>query len=181
MKEMASKHHPHLMRLLGFCIDFDPSTRKMEQILIYELMENRDLESWIWASVSSSLSLRKRLDIVIGVAKGLLYLHDFGIVHCDIKPANILLDAKMQAPKIADFGLVKLSGDTAMGTSSVAATRVMGTPGYVDPAYYKSHKATPAVDVHSFGVVMLVVITAHKAVHVTGDTQINLKQWVGLK
>ncbi|GJP75348.1 hypothetical protein CLOP_g5796 [Closterium sp. NIES-67] len=135
MKEMASKHHPHLMRLLGFCIDFDPSTRKMEQILIYELMENRDLESWIWASVSSSLSLRKRLDIVIGVAKGLLYLHDFGIVHCDIKPANILLDAKMQAP----------------------------------------------VDVHSFGVVMLVVITAHKAVHVTGDTQINLKQWVGLK
>ncbi|GJP41268.1 hypothetical protein CLOM_g929 [Closterium sp. NIES-68] len=177
MKEMASKHHPHLVRLLGFCIDFDPSTRKMEQILIYELMENRDLESWIGPGVSNPLSLRQRLDILIGVAKGLLYLHDFGIVHRDIKPANILLDAKMQA-KIADFGLVKLSGGTAMGTSSVAATRVMGTPGYVDPAYYKSHKATPAADVHSFGVVMLVVITARKAVHVTGDTQINLKQWV---
>ncbi|CAI5484310.1 unnamed protein product [Closterium sp. Yama58-4] len=79
--------------------------------------------------------------------------------------------------KVADFGLVKLGGGTAMGTS-VAATRVMGTPGYVDPAYFNSHKATPAADVHSFGVVMLVVITARKAVHVTEDNQINLKQLV---
>ncbi|CAI5473165.1 unnamed protein product [Closterium sp. Yama58-4] len=80
------------------------------------------------------------------LSKGLQYLHDFGIVHRDIKPANILLDAKMHA-KIADFGLVKLTRGTAMGTS-VAATRVMGTPGYVDPAYYKSHKATPVADVY---------------------------------
>ncbi|CAI5479292.1 unnamed protein product [Closterium sp. Yama58-4] len=107
---------------------------------------------------------------------GLQYLHDFGIVHRDIKPANILLDTDMQA-KIADFGLVKLSGGTSTGTS-VAATRVMGTPGYVDPAYYKTHKATPAADVHSFRVVMLVVITARKAIHVTEENQISLKQWV---
>ncbi|CAI5990576.1 unnamed protein product [Closterium sp. NIES-65] len=176
VKEMASKHHPHLVRLLGYCIDIDLSTRLMEQILVYEFMPNHDLESWIGSGVSHPLSLCQRLDVLIGVAKGLQYLHDFGIVHRDIKPANILLDAKMQA-KIADFGLVKLSGGTAMGTS-VAATRVMGTPGYVDPAYFKSHKATPAADVHSFGVVTLVVITARKAVHVTQENQINLKQWV---
>ncbi|CAI5982151.1 unnamed protein product [Closterium sp. NIES-65] len=131
VKEMASKHHPHLVRLLGYCIDIDLSTRLMEQILVYEFMPNHDLESWIGSGVSHPLSLRQRLDVLIGVAKGLQYLHDFGIVHRDIKPANILLDAKMQA-KIADFGLVKLSGGTAMGTS-VAATRVMGTPGYVAP------------------------------------------------
>ncbi|CAI5990481.1 unnamed protein product [Closterium sp. NIES-65] len=131
VKEMASKHHPHLVRLLGYCIDFDLSTRLMEQILVYEFMPNHDLESWIGSGVSHPLSLRQRLDVLIGVAKGLQYLHDFGIVHRDIKPANILLDAKMQA-KIADFGLVKLGGGTAMGTS-VAATRVMGTPGYVAP------------------------------------------------
>ncbi|GJP80332.1 hypothetical protein CLOP_g10551 [Closterium sp. NIES-67] len=177
MKEMASKHHPHLVRLLGYCIDFDPSSRKMEQVLVYELMQNNNLETWIGPDVSNPLSLQQRLDILIGVARGLQYLHDFGIVHRDIKPANILLDARMQA-KIADFGLVKLSGGTSMDTSSLAATRVMGTPGYVDPAYYMSHKATPAADVHSFGMVMLVIITARKAVHVTGDTQINLKQWV---
>ncbi|CAI6001636.1 unnamed protein product [Closterium sp. NIES-65] len=176
VKEMASKHHPHLVRLLGYCIDIDLSTRLMEQILVYEFMPNHDLESWIGSGVSHPLSLRQRLDVLIGVAKGLQYLHDFGIVHRNIKPANILLDAKMQA-KIADFGLVKLGGGTAMGTS-VAATRVMGTPGYVDPAYFKSHKATPAADVHSFGVVTLVVITARKAVHVTEENQINLKQWV---
>ncbi|CAI5985997.1 unnamed protein product, partial [Closterium sp. NIES-65] len=124
----------------------------------------------------SHLSLLQRLDVLIGVAKGLQYLHDFGIVHRDIKAANILLDAKMHA-KIADFGLVKLTGGTAMGTS-VAATRVMGTPGYVDPAYYKSHKATSAADVYSFGVVMLVVISARKAVHVSETSQISLKQWI---
>ncbi|GJP59486.1 hypothetical protein CLOP_g12274 [Closterium sp. NIES-67] len=156
-------------------MDVNLTTRHIEQILIYEYMENNDLESWIGSGVSHPLTLRQRLNVLVGVAKGLQYLHDFGIVHRDIKPANILLDAKMQA-KIADFGLVKLSGGTSMGTS-VAATRVMGTPGYVDPAYYKTHKATPAADVYSFGVVMLAIITARKAIHLKYDTQINLKQW----
>ncbi|CAI5457384.1 unnamed protein product [Closterium sp. Yama58-4] len=145
------------------------------QVLVYEFMANRDLETWIGPGAPSHLSLLQRLDVLIGVAKGLQYLHDFGIVHRDIKPANILLGAKMQA-KIADFGLVKLTEVTATGTS-VAATRVMGTPGYVDPAYYKSHKATPAVDVYSFGVVMLVIISARKAVHVSETSQISLRQW----
>ncbi|CAI7777999.1 unnamed protein product, partial [Closterium sp. NIES-54] len=172
---MASKHHPHLVRLLGYCMDMNTTTRHIEQILIYEYMVNNNLESWIGPGVDHPLSLRQRLDVLIGVAKGLQYLHDFGIVHRDIKPANILLDEKMQA-RIADFGLMKLSAGTCMGTS-VAATRVMGTPGYVDPAYFKTHKATPAADVHSFGVVMLVVITARKAVHLTEDSQTSLKQW----
>ncbi|CAI5957262.1 unnamed protein product, partial [Closterium sp. NIES-64] len=175
VKEMASKHHPNLVRLLGFCVHYDSSTGQIEQVLVYEFMANRDLESWIGSGAPSHLSLLQRLDVLIGVAKGLQYLHDFGIVHRDIKPANILLDAKMHA-KIADFGLVKLTGGTAMGTS-VAATRVMGTPGYVDPAYYKSHKATSAADVYSFGVVMLVVISARKAVHMSETSQISLKQW----
>ncbi|GJP56143.1 hypothetical protein CLOM_g15194 [Closterium sp. NIES-68] len=148
----------------------------MEQVLVYEFMENKDLESWIAPTAATPLSLLQRLDILIGVARGLQYLHDFGIVHRDIKPANILLSAKMQA-KIADFGLLKLSGCTSMG-ASVAATRVMGTLGYVDPAYYKTHKATPAADVHSFGVVMLVVITGRKAVQETKEGHVNLKQWV---
>ncbi|CAI5979448.1 unnamed protein product [Closterium sp. NIES-65] len=176
VKEMASKHHPNLVRLLGFCANYDSSTGRIEQVLVYEFMANRDLETWIEPRAPSHLSLLQRLDVLIGVAKGLQYLHDFGIVHRDIKPANILLGAKMQA-KIADFGLVKLTETTAMGMS-VAATRVMGTPGYVDPAYYKSHKATPAADVYSFGVVMLVVISARKAVHVSETSQISLRQWI---
>ncbi|GJP51623.1 hypothetical protein CLOM_g10773 [Closterium sp. NIES-68] len=122
------------------------------------------------------LSLLQRLEILIGVAKELHYLHDSGIVHRDIKPANILLDTKMQA-KIADFGLVKLIGGTSKGIS-IIATQVMGIPCYVDPAFYKSHQATTAADVYRFGVVMLVVITARKALHVGKEIQISLKQWV---
>ncbi|CAI5964653.1 unnamed protein product [Closterium sp. NIES-64] len=118
----------------------------MEQILVYELMPNGDLASWIGPGISNPLSLRQRLDILIGVAKGLQYLHDFNIVHRDIKPANILLDGKMQA-KVADFGLVKLCGSTSM-CSSLPSTRVVGTLGYVDPEYYDSQKASPATDVY---------------------------------
>ncbi|CAI7828404.1 unnamed protein product, partial [Closterium sp. NIES-53] len=75
--------------------------------------------------------------------------------------------------KVADFGLVRHGEGT-----SVAATRVMGTPGYVDPAYYKSQKATPMADVHSFGVVMLTVLTARKAICNLESDQANLKTWV---
>ncbi|CAI5466783.1 unnamed protein product [Closterium sp. Yama58-4] len=176
VKEMASKSHPHLVRLLGYCIDFDPSTRTMEQLLVYELMPNGDLDRWIGPGVSNPLSLQQRLDVLIGAAKGLQYLHDFNIVHRDIKPANILLDRKMQA-KVADFGLVKLLGGTSMATSE-AATRLVGTLGYMDPEYCSSHIPSPAVDVYSFGVVMLVVLTGRKAVLVIEDDHVNIKRWV---
>ncbi|CAI5953631.1 unnamed protein product [Closterium sp. NIES-64] len=172
VNEMASKHHPHLVRLLGFCIDVNEATEQTEQILIYEFMPNGDLERWLGPGATQPLSLLQRLDVMIGVAEGLQYLHSFGIVHRDIKPANILIDRNMQA-KVADFGLVRMGEGTTVG-----ATRVMGTPGYVDPAYFKSQKATPMADVHSFGVVMLTILTARKAIYNSDDNQINLKQWV---
>ncbi|CAI5953633.1 unnamed protein product, partial [Closterium sp. NIES-64] len=172
VNEMASKHHPHLVRLLGFCIDVNEATEQTEQILIYEFMPNGDLERWLGPGAAQPLSLLQRLDVMIGVAEGLQYLHSFGIVHRDIKPANILIDRNMQA-KVADFGLVRMGEGTTVG-----ATRVMGTPGYVDPAYFKSQKATPMADVHSFGVVMLTILTARKAIYNSDDNQINLKQWV---
>ncbi|CAI5942888.1 unnamed protein product [Closterium sp. NIES-64] len=170
---MASKHHPNLVRLLGFCIDFNADTEEMEQVVVYEFMKNGDLDRWIGDEAPKPLSLLERVDILIGAAHGLEYLHSFGIVHRDIKPANILLDGKMNA-KIADFGLLREGEGSTVGN-----TRVMGTPGYVDPAYFKSQKATPMADVHSFGVVMLAVITAQHAVRTQQDTsRVNLKAWV---
>ncbi|CAI5952406.1 unnamed protein product [Closterium sp. NIES-64] len=152
---MATKSHPDLVRLLGYCFDMSYEAERMEQIVVYEFMANGDLDRWIGPGELGLIV--QRLDILTGMARGLEYLHGFSIVHRDIKPANVLLYARMHA-KLADFGLVQLGEGT-----SVAATRVMGTPGYVDPAY--------------FGVVMLAVITARKAIYNIESNQVNLKQW----
>ncbi|GJP57477.1 hypothetical protein CLOP_g12193 [Closterium sp. NIES-67] len=174
VNEMATKHHPNLVRLLGFCIDGDAASENMEQIAIYEFMPNGDLEKRLHPATSPEpLSLRQRVDILIGMARGLEYLHSFGIVHRDIKPANILLDANMKA-KLSDFGLVRMVEGT-----TCQSTRVMGTPGYVDPAYSLTHKATPTIDVYSFGIVMLELLTGHRVVFIMdGGAPMNIKEWV---
>ncbi|GJP56543.1 hypothetical protein CLOM_g15606 [Closterium sp. NIES-68] len=154
--QMATKHHPNLVRLLGFAVGGDVNTR-VENVLIYEFIPNGDLQRWIGQDAPTSLTLQQRVDILIGAARGLEYLHSFGIVHRDIKPANILIDADMQA-KVADFGLVRVGEGTAMGY-----TRVLGTAGYVDPAYSRTHNATTAADVYSFGILMLVMLSGRGA------------------
>ncbi|GJP46737.1 hypothetical protein CLOM_g5982, partial [Closterium sp. NIES-68] len=174
VNEMATKHHPHLVRLLGFCIDGDAASENIEQIVIYEFMPNGDLSKRL--SAEDPLTLKQRLEILIGVARGLEYLHSFGIVHRDIKPANILLDANMQS-KIADFGLVRMGEGTQLHS-----TRVLGTPGYVDPAYSQSQKAPTTADVHSFGVLALELLTNRNAVFVVeGGQQVNIREWTQKK
>ncbi|GJP83285.1 hypothetical protein CLOP_g13457 [Closterium sp. NIES-67] len=178
VEQMASKHHPHLVRLLGYCVHMDARTEQHEQIVVYEFMPRGDLLRHMAAHRGTptgtsppSLSLQQRVQVLVGVARGLQYLHSFGIVHRDVKPANILLDASM-TPKIADFGLVRM-GDEGTGDT----TRILGTPGYVDPAYSKSRKAAPANDVYSFGIVMLELLTARKAILHEGDQNLNIRQW----
>ncbi|CAI7790733.1 unnamed protein product [Closterium sp. NIES-53] len=100
------------------------------------------------------LTLEQRLSILTGAAWGLDYLHSFGIMHRDIKLANILITHDLQA-KVADFGLARIEEGTRVGSM-----RVMGTPGYVDPVYSKTSKATTATDVYSFGVLILVVLSS---------------------
>ncbi|CAI7912843.1 unnamed protein product, partial [Closterium sp. NIES-53] len=112
-----------------------------------------------------------RLDILIGAARGFEYLHSFGLVHRDIKPANILLGEKMQA-KVADFGLVRVEEGTTVGT-----TRVMGTPGYMDPIYSLTSKATRAIDVYSFGVLMLVVLTGRSPFGTNEGENVHILAW----
>ncbi|CAI5936316.1 unnamed protein product [Closterium sp. NIES-64] len=141
VRAMASLHHTHLVRLLGFCLDQNVETGKQEQILVYEFMANRDLEYHIHRS-KRPLSLRQRLRLAQGTAEGLAYLHGFDtpIVHRDIKPANILVTADMQA-KVADFGLLK-----RLTHGDADATRVAGTPGYVDPDYNRTNVITTKSD-----------------------------------
>ncbi|CAI5536912.1 unnamed protein product [Closterium sp. Naga37s-1] len=154
VRTMASLHHTHLVRLLGFCLDQNVETGKQEQILVYEFIGNRDLEYHIHAT-KRPLSLRQRLRLAQGAAEGLAYLHGFDtpIVHRDIKPANILVTGDMQA-KVADFGLLK-----RLTHGDADATRVAGTPGYVDPDYNRTNVITAKSDVFSFGIVLLELLS----------------------
>ncbi|KAJ8484591.1 hypothetical protein OPV22_017076 [Ensete ventricosum] len=156
--ELLSRlHHRNLVSLVGYCDEED------EQMLVYEFMPNGTLRDHLSARSKEPLNFPMRLRIALGAARGISYLHteaDPPIFHRDIKASNILLDSRFTA-KVADFGLSRLapipeSEDTAPGHVS---TVVKGTPGYLDPEYFLTHKLTDKSDVYSLGVVFLELLT----------------------
>ncbi|PIA52600.1 hypothetical protein AQUCO_01000466v1 [Aquilegia coerulea] len=152
-------HHRHLVSLVGYCI------AGLQRMLVYEFVPNKTLEFHLHGNEGIDLDWPKRLNIAIGSAKGLAYLHEDchpRIIHRDIKAANILLDNNYEA-MVADFGLAKLSQDNFTHVS----TRVMGTFGYLAPEYASSGKLTEKSDVFSFGVMLLELITGRRPVDTT--------------
>ncbi|KAL6898092.1 hypothetical protein ACP4OV_006688 [Aristida adscensionis] len=146
-------YHMNLVRIWGFCAE------KAHRILVSEFVENGSLDKVLFSSQSSPslLQWRQRCNIAIGVAKGLAYLHHEcleWIVHCDIKPENILLDEYLE-PKIADFGLVKL---LSRGAGAQILSRVHGTRGYIAPEWALNLPITGKADVYSYGVVLLELV-----------------------
>ncbi|PNT62586.1 hypothetical protein BRADI_4g05530v3 [Brachypodium distachyon] len=143
-------HHINLVRLVGFCAE------KSHRLLVYEYMSNSSLDKWIFhAHPAFTLSWKTRRNIIMGIAKGLSYLHEEceqRIAHLDIKPHNILLDDKFQA-KVSDFGLSKLISRD----ESKVMTRMRGTRGYLAPEWLGS-KITEKVDIYSFGIVIVEII-----------------------
>ncbi|KAL2500331.1 Leucine-rich repeat protein kinase family protein [Forsythia ovata] len=156
--EMLSRvHHRNLVSLVGYCDEED------EQMLVYEFMPNGSLHDLISARYRSPLSFATRLHIALGSARGILYLHteaDPPIIHRDIKANNILLDSKWTA-KVSDFGISRLApvADVKGVTETHISTNVKGTPGYLDPEYFWTHKLTEKSDVYSLGVVFLELLT----------------------
>ncbi|GMN40601.1 hypothetical protein TIFTF001_009824 [Ficus carica] len=156
--ELLSRvHHRNLVSLIGYCDE------EGEQMLVYEFMANGSLHSLLSARFRISLGFAKRMSIALDSAKGILYLHteaDPPIIHRDIKANNILLDSKFTA-KVSDFGISKLApvSDTKGMEVSHVSTVVKGTPGYVDPEYFLTHKLTEKSDVYSLGIMFLELLT----------------------
>ncbi|CAJ2659217.1 unnamed protein product [Trifolium pratense] len=154
MSVIGQTHHINLVRLVGYC------NEGQHRILVYELMTNGTLASFLFTPLKPNWN--QRVHIALGIARGLVYLHEgccTQIIHCDIKPQNILLDDQYNA-RISDFGLAKL----LLINQSHTETGIRGTKGYVAPDWFRSSPISAKVDTYSFGVLLLEIICCRKNV-----------------
>ena len=164
---IGQTHHNNLVRLLGYCDEGE------HQLLVYEFMYNGSLSSFLFGVIRPSW--QQRMQIALGIARGLIYLHEecsTQIIHCDIKPQNILLDDLFIA-KISDFGLAKL----LMNHQTLTQTGIKGTKGYVAPEWFRNTLVTVKVDVYSFGVMLLEIICCRRCVDVEMERAAILTEW----
>ncbi|XVF03863.1 hypothetical protein REPUB_Repub05bG0029600 [Reevesia pubescens] len=167
VKVIGQTHHKNLIRLIGYCDEGE------HRLLVYEFMANGSLSSFLFGMLRPSC--QQRLQIASGIAKGLTYLHEEcskQIIHCDIKPQNILLDDSLTA-KISDFGLAKL----LINNNTRTLTGIRGTKGYVAPEWFRNTPVTVKVDVYSFGVMLLEIICCRKCVEIEMEEAAILTEW----
>ncbi|XP_068328175.1 cysteine-rich receptor-like protein kinase 44 [Pyrus communis] len=159
VKLITSVQHRNLVRLIGCCSDGP------QRLLVYEYMKNRSLDLIIYGKSDQFLSWSTRFQIIVGIARGLQYLHEdspLRIIHRDIKASNILLDDKFQ-PKIGDFGLARFFPED----QAYLSTTFAGTLGYTAPEYAIRGELSEKADIYSFGVLVLEIISGRKNTDLT--------------
>ncbi|KAL9243531.1 hypothetical protein vseg_017406 [Gypsophila vaccaria] len=155
---VAKLQHRNLVQLIGFCYT------KQEKLLVYEYVANKSLDYFLFNHEKRrQLSWQKRYNNIIrGIARGLLYLHhdsQLRIIHRDLKASNVLLDEEMN-PKISDFGTARIFDVDHRQT--IYTSRVVGTRGYMAPEYVLEGQFSVKLDVYSFGVLVLEIISGER-------------------
>ncbi|KAI3440809.1 Receptor-like serine/threonine-protein kinase [Psidium guajava] len=154
VRTIGTIQHINVVHLRGFCAE------KSKRFLVYEYLANGSLAAHLFQRGSHTLDWKTRYSIAIGIARGLEYLHERcrdRIIHCDVKPENILLDLEFM-PKIADFGLAKLVGRDV----SRVITSMRGTRGYLAPEWISGEALTSKVDVFSYGKLLFEIISGKR-------------------
>ncbi|KAJ7968752.1 Receptor-like protein kinase [Quillaja saponaria] len=165
---LCNIRHRNLVKIISSCSNFD------FKALVLSYMPNGNLEKWLY-SHNYCLSILQRLSIMIDVAAALDYLHDHStpIVHCDLKPGNILLDEEMVA-HVTDFGIAKLLGEG----DTITKTMTLATIGYMAPEYGLEGIVSRRADVYSYGILLMETFTRHKPTDEMFLGELSLKQWV---
>ncbi|CDP07987.1 unnamed protein product [Coffea canephora] len=161
--------HRNLIKVISACSNLD------FKALVLEFMPNGSLEKWLHLD-HHVLSIMQRLDIMIDVARGLEYLHygySYPIIHCDLKPSNILLDEDMVG-HVSDFGIAKLLGD---GESRVQ-TKTLATIGYIAPEYGLEGLVSTRCDVYSFGITMIEAFTGKRPKDEIFTEELSIRCWI---
>ncbi|KAH6765610.1 hypothetical protein C2S52_016593 [Perilla frutescens var. hirtella] len=171
VRSISRTNHKNLVQLLGYCDE------GQHRILVYEFMTNGSLANFLFQN-SPGPNWYIRVQIAFAIARGLCYLHEecsTPIIHCDIKPQNVLLD-ESYTPKIADFGLAKLMRPD----QTMTITGIRGTRGYVAPEWFRNMPITVKVDVYSFGILLLELLCCRKnyEVNVEDEREVVLADWV---